>query len=240
MFKIFTEERQISYLEVDKNNKLKNSAIINIMQDVAGDHSESLHIGLNDKERTGTAWILLNWKLEIVGRPKYKDILTINTWPRKMDRYFSYRDFEIFCNGELVAKAESKWVLVSAITGTITKISDEFIKKYEINEKSVFEEEIEEKKHEPANTELTYEVAIGRTQIDTNNHLNNVYYLDFAIESLPEAVYENEELNNIEIMYKKATMYKENLKCFYGKENERHIVVIKDIEENIRAIVKMW
>ena len=100
MFKIFTEERQISYLEVDKNNKLKNSAIINIMQDVAGDHSESLHVGLNDKERTGTAWILLNWKLEIVGRPKYKDILTINTWPRKMDRYFSYRDFEIFCKGD--------------------------------------------------------------------------------------------------------------------------------------------
>ncbi len=98
MFKIFTDKRQIEYLDVDKKNKLTNTTIINMMQDTAGGHSESIHDGLNDKEKIGTAWILLNWKLEVYSRPKYKDFLTINTWARKMEKYFSYRDFEMFCN----------------------------------------------------------------------------------------------------------------------------------------------
>lgn len=211
-----------------------------MMQDTAGGHSEKIHDGLNDKERIGTAWVLLNWKIKVYKRPKYKEFLTINTWPRKLEKCFSYREFEIFCNDELVAKAESKWVLIDAKTGKITKIQEEIIEKYMAEEKRVFEEDIEERIKEAENTKLTYEEVIGRTKIDTNNHLNNVYYLDLAIESLPEEVYEKEELNNIEIMYKRSSKYKEVLKCYYGKENNKHVVSIKDINENIHAVVRMW
>lgn len=211
-----------------------------MMQDTAGGHSEEIHDGLNDKDRIGTAWVLLNWKIKVYKRPKYKEFLTINTWPRKLEKCFSYREFEIFCNDELVAKAESKWVLIDAKTGKITKIPEEIIERYMAEEKRVFEEDIEERIKEAENTELTYEEVIGRTKIDTNDHLNNVYYLDLAIESLPEKVYEKEELNNIEIMYKKASKYKEVLKCYYGKENNKYVVSIKDINENIHAVVRMW
>ena len=240
MFVIFTSKKQIEYLDVDKNNKLTNKAIINIMQDVAGGHSESIHNGLNDKEKIGTAWILLNWKVEVFNRPRYKDILTVNTWPRKLEKCFSYRDFEIYCGEELVAKAESKWVLVDAKTGRITRIPLDVIEKYKPDDKRVFEEAIEEKLQEPKASKLTYEETVCRTKIDTNNHLNNVYYLDLAIESLPEEVYETEKLNNLEIMYKKASKYKEKLQCYYAKEEGKHVVAIKDQENNIHAIVKLW
>ena len=89
MINIFTEKRQIEYLDVDKNNKLTNKAILNMMQDTAGGHSESIHDGLNYKEINGTAWLILNWKLEVLSRPKYKDILTISTWARKIEKCFS-------------------------------------------------------------------------------------------------------------------------------------------------------
>ena len=240
MIIIFTDKEQIRYLDVDKNNKLTNKAIINIMQDVAGSHSELLHNGLNDKEKTGTAWILLNWKVEVFFRPKYKDILTVNTWARKLEKCFSYRDFEMYAEEKLVAKAESKWVLVDAKTNRLTMIPLDVIDKYKPEERLVFKEKIEEKLQEPQNAQKTYEEIVSRTKIDTNNHLNNIYYLDLAIESLPEEVYEKEESNNLEIMYKKASKYKEKLECYYGKEDEKHVVVIKDQENNIHAIVKMW
>ena len=240
MFVIFTDKEQIGYLDVDKNNKLTNKAIINIMQDVAGSHSESIHNGLNDKEKIGTAWILLNWKVKVYSRPRYKDILTVNTWPRKLEKCFSYREYEMYCKEEIVAKAESKWVLVDVKTGRITKIPLDVIEKYKPEDRKVFEEKIEEKLSEPKDSEFTYEETVCRTKIDTNNHLNNVYYLDLAVESLPEEVYEKEELNNIEIMYKKASKYKEKIKCYYAKEDGKHIVTIKDEEGNIHAIVRLW
>ena len=240
MIFIFTDKEQIGYLDVDKENKLTNKAIINIMQDVAGGHSELIHNGLNDKEKIGTAWILLNWKVEVFFRPKYKDILTVNTWARKLEKCFSYRDFEMYANKKLVAKAESKWVLVDAKTAKITKIPLEVIEKYNPEDKEVFKDKLEEKLQEPQNAKKVYEEEVGRTKIDTNNHLNNVYYLDLAIESLPEEVYEKEELNNIEIMYKKASKYREKLECYYAKENEKHVVAIKDKENNIHAIIRLW
>ncbi len=129
---------------------------------------------------------------------------------------------------------------MSATTGKITRIPPELMKKYEPEDRRVFNNELDEKLIEPENLNLTYETTIGRTRIDTNNHLNNVYYLDLAVESLPEQVYENEELNHVEIMYKKASKYKEILKCYYGKEDSKHIVAIKDEAGNIHAIVKMW
>ena len=240
MFIIFKAQEEIKYLDVDKNNKLTNKAIINFMQETAGGHSEKLHDGLNDKEKIGTAWILLNWRVKVYFRPRYKDILQINTWVRKQEKCFSYREFEIYCKNELVAKAETKWVLVNVKTEKITKIPEELSIKYEANGEKVFEDDMNEKLTNPKDSKLMYEEIVPRTKIDTNNHLNNIYYLDLAMESLPEEVYENEALSNIEIMYKKASTYKQKLLCYYKKEEEKHIVVIEDEKENIHAIINLW
>lgn len=237
---IFEAKEQVRYLDLDKNNKMTNKAIINLMQDVAGAHSEKLQDGLNYKDKNHTAWILLNWKVEVFSRPKYLDFVTVKTWPRKLDKCCCYRDFELYSNEKLVAKATSKWVLINSELGKISKVSQELLDKYASVDTSVFDQEIEEKLKEPGNSKLSFEIEIGRTRIDTNNHLNNVYYLDYAIESLPEEVYENNEFNNLEIMYKKASRYKDKIMCYYKEEDGKHFVTIKDNQKNIHAIVKMW
>ena len=237
---VYIKEETIKYLDVDKNNKLTNKAIINFMQDIAGNQADSLGDGLKNKEETHTAWLLLNWKVRVFFRPKCDEKLTIKTWPRIMDKCFSWRDFEIHNGEKLVAIATSKWVLVNSETEKIVRISEELKEKYAANGKCVFEEEIVDKLKEPEGLELAYEETIGRTKIDTNNHLNNLYYLDYAIESLPEEVYQNNNFNNIEIMYKKEIKYKDKIKCLYKCENNEHIVVIKSEDlKTLHAIVKL-
>lgn len=235
---IYTKKEKIKYLDVDKNNKLTNRAILNFMQDVAGAHAESLHDGLNDKEIIKTAWIILNWKLEVLKRPKYNEELEISTWVSNIDKYFLLREFEVKCKKKIIARASSRWVLTDTNNSRLTKIPDETIKKYKANGNNIFK--IEDKIREPENLKLMYEETVGRTKIDTNNHLNNIYYLDLAVESLPEEVYEKEELNNIEIIYKKASKYKEKLKCFYSKEANKHIIAIKGEKDDLHGIIKTW
>lgn len=236
----YSRQERIKYLDVDKNNRLSNQAIVNYMQDIAVCHADSLGNGVNNAEKTHTAWLLLNWKIRVFSRPKCDDIIKINTWPRTMERCSSWRDFEIYNGKEKVAIATSKWVLVNTETGRIERVSEELKQKYKLKEESVFEEKIDEKLKEPENMELMYEETIGRTKIDTNNHLNNVYYLDYAIESLPEEVYENNSFNNIEIMYKKEIKYKEKIKCLYKCENNVHIVAIKSEDLSVlHAIIKL-
>lgn len=237
---VYSKEEEIKYLDVDKNNKLSNRAIINFMQGIAGNHADSLGDGLKDKDKTHIAWLLLNWKVRVFNRPECEEKIKLNTWARVMDKCFSWREFEIYNKEQLVAIGTSKWVLVNSETEKITKVLPEIKEKYAPNGKGVFQEPIVDKLKEPQDLALMYEETIGRTKIDTNNHLNNLYYLDYAIESLPEEVYKNNSFNNIEIMYKKEIKYKEKIKCLYKYENNEHIIAIKSEDlKTLHAIVKL-
>lgn len=237
---VYSKEEIVKYLDVDRTNKLSNQAIINYMQDVAVCHADSVGDGLNNKPETHTAWLLLNWKVKVFDRPKCEDKLKISTWPRKMEKCYSWREFEIYNGEKLVAIATSKWVYVNSETEKIIRVPPELKAKYGENNRPVFKEEVIDKLKEPEGLELAYEETIGRTKIDTNNHLNNLYYLDYAIESLPEEVYQNNTFNNIEIMYKKEIKYKDKIKCLYKCENNEHIVVIKSEDlSTLHAIIKL-
>lgn len=236
----YCNEQIVKYLDVDKNKKLGNRAIVNYLQDTAVYHADSLGDGVNSVDKTHTVWLLLNWKIRVFDRPKCEDKIKINTWARKMEKCYSLRDFEIFNGDNKVAIATSRWVLVNAEIGKIERVSEELKEKYNLIDQCVFEDKMVEKLKEPENMELMYEDKIGRTRIDTNNHLNNLYYLDYAIESLPEDVYENSTFNNIEIMYKKEIKYKEKIKCLYKYENNEHIVAIKSEDlKTLHAIIKL-
>jgi len=236
----YCNEERVKYIDVNKNNKLSNKAIINYMQDIAICHADSLGNGVNSVQKTHTAWLLLNWKIRVFDRPKCEDTIKIDTWPRTMEKFYSWRDFELYNGDNRFAIATSKWILVNTETGKIERISEELKEKYKLKKICVFDEEIVEKLKEPENMELMFEETIGRAKIDTNNHLNNVYYLDYAIESLPEEVYQNSIFNNIEIMYKKEIKYKDKIKCFYKYENKEHIVAIKNEDVSIlHAIIKL-
>ena len=80
-----------------------------------------------------------------------------------------------------------------------------------------------------------------KRDIDINNHVHNLYYLDFAYEALPEDVYRADECNNIEVMYKKQIKLADEIVCLYAKEKNENIVSIKSKDKKIlHAIVKLY
>ena len=60
---IYTEKFKIGLKDVGKNNKIKNRAILEILENIACYHSDSVGHGINDIKNTKTSWILLDWKL---------------------------------------------------------------------------------------------------------------------------------------------------------------------------------
>ena len=58
---------------------------------------------------------------------------------------------------------------------------------------------------------------------------------------LPEEIYEKDEFNNIEIMYKKQIKLNNEIKCLYTKEQEQSIVTIKSADNKLlHAIIKLY
>ena len=174
--------------------------------------------------------------------PKYQDEITIKTWPRIMEKFYSYRDFEVFDNNNnLIAIASSKWIMINSETGKIQRISDEMIKAYGLVEKEIFDKPLNEKPREPEDLKLNFKYKIQRRDIDTNGHVNNINYISYAIEAIPEEIYKNSIFNNIQIHYKKEIKYGEKINCYYSFKNNKHVITIKNEDNSIlHAIVKLY
>lgn len=239
---IYTKKFQITFSDITENNELSDKGILRIMQEVAGMHSASLGYGLNDMPNTGFGWIILNWKLKIYSRPKWDTILTANTWSRKKTPLFAYRDIEIYDDkNNLVAISTSKWLLYDVNKQSIAKITPEIKEKFPDVDKSVFDDKFNEKLIEPENSNFAFEYTIQRRDIDTNHHVNNLNYLDFAYEALPDDVYHNMNFSNIEIMYKHEAKAGDVISVFiFENKDKEYTITIKDENrKNIHAIVKL-
>ena len=239
----YSDKFSIQFIDVGENNELTNKGILRLLQEIAGKHSDSVGVGLNDTPKTGIAWIILNWKLKVFMRPKWNEKVFINTWTKCEKSLFCYRNFKIYDDrNNLIAVATSKWILFDVNKKSICRVSKEIQEKFLESNESVFEENIDEKIKEPEDSSFAYEYKIQRRDIDTNHHVNNLNYLDYAIEALPEDIYLNTNFSNIEIMYKHEAKLGDTISIFYYQSNKNeYIITIKDSEDKkIHAIVKLY
>ena len=241
---IYTENFKMGLKDIGKDNKIKNRTILEFLENIGAYQSDLVGYGADFTNKTGLAWVLLDWKLKVLKRAEYGEILTIKTWGRAMNKAYSYRDFEVYNQtNELCAIATSKWAMVDIKKGKIVKITEEIIQKYEPEEKSVFENKIIEKIGMPEdnNKYTTTKYKVNRKDIDLNGHMHNLYYLDLIYEALPEDIYQNEIFNNVRIHYKKEIKPKENLNCDYIYEDGKHKVYIYNEDKTIlHAIGEVW
>ncbi len=236
---IFKKDFEIELSDINIHKQTTNKAILKCLENIAENHSNSIKLGVNNIHETGITWVLLDWKLEILKRPSYGDILHINTWSSLNKKVYAYRDFEIYVNNEKYARATSKWALIDIYTNKILKIEEDFMQKYNPeNNKFAFEDIELEKLKDPQNYDLEKIVAIRKSDIDVNGHLHNLNYIDLAREALSEQ--EDEEYTNLRITYKKEIKYGDSVKVCKKKQDNKISCIIKSSDNtSIHAILEM-
>lgn len=238
----YSKKVTLKYSDIGIANKLNLKSLIKYLQDAAGEHSDLAGYGISNIEKTHLAWLVLNWKVKMISHPHYNEEITIKTWARSLEKVYSYRDFEILdSNNNLVAIASSKWLLVDSNTKKIKHITEDIVNSYGLNNKAVFNVNLDEKPKVPENNSLNFTYKVQRRDIDTNHHVNNLFYIDFALETIPENIYLSNEFNNIEIFYKKEIKYREIINCYYSFEDNKHIVTIKSEDNSIlHSIITLY
>lgn len=234
---------RLGLTDVSRSNRMTNKAILKVLENAGGMHSDKAGYGLNDIERTKLSWVLLSWKVQVLQRAFYNSEIKIRTWARDYNKAVTYRDFEIFDvqTNKLIVKASSKWTLINIETKELEPITEEIVKPYLPEEKSVFEDRIIPKLKETKEYDSKIEYRVQRRDIDINEHVHNLYYLDFAYEVLPEDVYRQAECDNIEIMYKKQVKLSDEIVCLYKKEDRKNIIAIKSKDEKVlHTIINLY
>lgn len=241
----FERTYKVGVREIGLNNKITNLGMLGFLEEIASLHSATLGFGINDTEKNHKSWIIMDWKLHIIKRPKYDDNITIKTWakPFLKPRFYTYRDFEVYDEkNNLLAIASSKWVYFDIEKGKISRIELDMIEKYQPENINVFNEEEFNKLSSTMNEKNpNFIYTIKRSDIDVNKHMHNLNYLSLAYEALPEELYNEPELTNIRISYKHQIRLGETVKCFYKYDNGIHTVEIKSEDEKIiHSIIQLY
>lgn len=238
----FKSDFNVRLSNVGSNQFISNFGILSIFEESSQLHSASINEGINNIEKTGFSWVLLNWKVKVFTRPKYGDHLHTKTWARYTNKFYTYRDFELYAeDNSLVAIATSKWALIDINKKSIARITDEVIGKYEPENKSVFNELEVPRLQEPNMFDCKIPVQIRKTDIDINKHVHNLHYLNYAYNILPDNFVFGNELNNIEILYKKQIKFGDNVNTFYHFDSNNHFITLKSNNDSVlNAIIKLY
>lgn len=223
-------ETTIAYSDVGPDQNLTHQGLLRILQEAAAIASDEVGYGLKDIPYTGVHWILTGWRVELLRRPRWRAPLRVETWPRTMDGFFSDRDFLTWSGDELIAKGTSRWILVDIHTGHSTRVSDAVRSAYQDQLDSLMlypDDPIRSNGKTPSDTPAAFETVVGRRDIDTNLHVNNLHYLDYAIEALPQTVYEHLP-PKVEISFRRQILQGTKIRCLYTLlEDGKHQVEIQ-------------
>ena len=94
----FEREYYVGVKDIGIKNEMTNYAYLSFFEEIASMHSATIGYGVNDIEKNKKVWLLMEWKLKVIERPKYGDKINVKTWARPVEKhqYFTYRDFEMY------------------------------------------------------------------------------------------------------------------------------------------------
>jgi len=235
---VFEFRSRVAYDDVDSEMSLTLRGIMGMMQEAAIAHSDLAGYSIRNVQQTRVVWMLARWRIRRSGTAKWNDELTVRTWPRTMDRVTSERDFEVLDeNGSVVAIGESVWVLVSADTGRITRISRQISEAYDLTDRKVFLDSVFEP--EKSNGTVNYNSSVQKRDIDSNQHVNNRVYLDYAMEALDSDIISC--VSELRIYYRKQLLLGEAVRCVcYEVANGYCVDICSEDISDVRATVEFY
>lgn len=225
---------RVRYSEVELDKKLDLSAIIDYFQDCSTFQSEDIGLGIDYLRSINRAWLLSSWQIIVNDYPELAQEITSSTWAYDFNGIYGYRNFMIEnSNKEIMAYANSIWVYIDTKSGRPTRVTDDIVDTYGLEEK-IDMNYAPRKISLPKDMNSLTPFSVIRSNIDTNNHVNNGQYIKMAEEFLPEGFV----IKQMRADYRKAAKLEDLIIPKVAKTQDGYIVVLADTEDKPFTIIE--
>ncbi|MEG6520725.1 acyl-[acyl-carrier-protein] thioesterase [Desulfotomaculum sp. 1211_IL3151] len=197
------KEFEVHYYEVNQYQEATPVSVLNYLEETAIAHSEAVGLGLNRLKSEGIAWVLNRWRVQMERYPQWNEKIIVETWPSHFERFYATRQFYIKdIKGKILGRATSLWIFLNIEKKRPLRIPAEYMLTYGLESQGVFEDPFSEL-YNLENPEVFKEFYVRRSDIDTNEHVNNTKYMEWVLETVPAEIYKNHILQSFEVIYKK-------------------------------------
>jgi len=220
----YKEKFVVRCYEVGINKTATVETIANLLQEVGCNHAQSVGFSTDGFATTTTMrklhliWVTARMHIEIYKYPAWSDVIEIETWCQSEGRIGTRRDWILkdYATHEVIGRATSKWVMMNQDTRRLEKVSDDVREEYLVfcprEPRLAFPEEKNgslkkiAKLEDPAQYSRQGLVP-RRADLDMNQHVNNVAYIGWVLESMPQEIMDTHELESITLDYRRECQH---------------------------------
>ena len=203
----FTEEFTPRLSDAKPDGTLSPEAILQIFETI-GTH-QALKVG-DIVVNENLSWIQLQWYFKVFRLPKVTEKLLVTTWGRgNADSLIINRDYVMKSEtGEELIGASGKFGILDLEHGKMLRVSAERFNKYQPESRQMFDN-IPVKLVFPDFIDDGKPIFLRKSDMDFNNHVHNTKYIDFALNALPDDVYEKNNITEYRIDYRLGVTLKD-------------------------------
>lgn len=215
--KVWIDNYDIHSYEVDVTGKCSIQFLCRFMQESAWHHAENLGVGFSHLLENNFFWVLTSQYIKINEYPKWGEKIQIHTWPTGKDRLAYIRDFKILDKQkEVIAVAITKWYALDFDRKRPQNIDDIYDFRPEVAERAI---KIELGKLASANADLPIKsIQVGFSDLDVNDHANNVRYIDWMVECFDLDFHKSFHLSELQISYLNEALYNDKISVYQQTE----------------------
>jgi len=219
----WVDQYPIHSYEVDHSSRLTIVSATNYFQESAWRNAETLGLGYKELATKDRFWILSRLYIEMYNYPLWGETIQLETWPKGMESLFALRDFRLKSNdgNKLLGAGATAWLIIDGTTHKLQRI-EHICKDMPCYPQNAVEHKLG-KIALPSNMTPQVRIFAGYTDVDVNNHVNNVSYLNWAINYLP---FENDNLTvkSAELNFLSEARLRSPIEILYGIENENRYI----------------
>lgn len=210
---IFEQIFPIRYHELDSHGLLRPVTLLNFVQDAGGMHAALLGVSVRDLRPRGLTWVLSRVHLVVDRYLHADDVIHVRTWPSTREGLFSCREFEMSDrDGRLFSRATSSWAVLNLASRRPVRL-EECLPEYPLTARRALDDDFASLPHFPRIPDDTFReipFLVRRSDQDSNRHVNNTVYSDWALEAVPDDVADG-HLQSMEVSFRAEALYGDSI-----------------------------
>ncbi|KAI3504543.1 hypothetical protein L1887_26095 [Cichorium endivia] len=215
---VYRQTFAIRSYEIGPDKTATMETLMNLLQETALNHVTSAGLAGNGFGATHEMslrkliWVVTRIHVQVEKYSSWGDVVEIDTWVNAAGKNGMRRDWIIrdFVTQKIITRATSTWVIMNRETRRLSKIPDEVrdeVTPFYLNRDAIAKEKIDHEKIEKLTDETAARIRHGLapswSDMDANQHVNNVKYIGWILESVPTKVLEEYYMGSITLEYRR-------------------------------------
>lgn len=242
----FDREFNLRYFEMDRFGIATPTTILTLLEETAADHCYSINHSLYQLAEKNIGWVLISGFMQMERYPNYKEKITVRTWLSKYSTIKGFRENIIYDKqNNIIGRAKGLWIFFDIERRRPIQIFEDIKEKWSFDKEESLSYDISKKIKAVENPDYKLNFKVNRYDTDMIKHVNNIRYLQWVIESIPDEIIDNYYLHSIDGRFISEAQFGDVVISLTKKDNSvdtsfLHTVKIQDSNKICATAKTTW